>query len=64
MDELIELYKKDIDQTLLRESLKLTTQERGERFRQFMELCFELRRAGESAGVSTKSTGSDSGHGK
>lgn len=46
MDEAIELYKRDVDRTMIRENLKLTHQERGERFARGMALFFELRRAG------------------
>jgi hypothetical protein len=45
-DPVIDLYKKDIDRTLLRENLKLTVQERFEKFERFMEYVRELREAG------------------
>jgi hypothetical protein len=41
--EIIKHYQKDIDKTLLIENLKLTPQQRSEKFVKFMELCFELR---------------------
>ena len=44
IDPVIEAYKKDVDRTLLRENLKLTPQERSERFERAMELVWELRR--------------------
>ncbi|MCC7335556.1 MAG: hypothetical protein IT422_10680 [Pirellulaceae bacterium] len=47
MDDIIEVYKKDIDRSLLRENLKLTPQQRSERFEVAMRLIFELRRAAE-----------------
>jgi hypothetical protein len=48
-DPVIEAYKKDIDRTLIRQSLKLTVEER---FREAMALARfanELRRAGRKA---------------
>ncbi len=45
MNSIIEAYKKDIDRSLLRENLKLTPQQRSERFEVAMRLVFELRRA-------------------
>jgi hypothetical protein len=44
-DPVIEVYKQDVDRTLLRENLKLTPAERAIRFEQSMQLIFELRRA-------------------
>ena len=49
VDPVIEVYKKDIDRTLLRENLKLSVEER---LRQLMELqrfAEELQRAGRAA---------------
>lgn len=46
-DPVIEAYKKGVDRTLLREMLKLTPQQRSEKFASFMELAYELRAAGE-----------------
>ncbi len=49
VDPVIEVYKKDIDRTLLRENLKLNVEER---LRQLMELqrfAEELQRAGRAA---------------
>lgn len=48
-DPVIEAYKKDVDRTLLRENLKLTPQERSEKFMSFMKCVYELRKAGERA---------------
>jgi hypothetical protein len=45
-DPVIEAYKKDVDRTLLRENLKLTVQERFDKFERFMECVYELREAG------------------
>lgn len=47
VDPVIEAYKKDVDRTLLLEMLKLTPQQRSEKFASFMELAYELRAAGE-----------------
>jgi hypothetical protein len=48
VDPVIEFYKKDVDRTLLRENLKLTVQERFEKFERFMEYVQELREAGRT----------------
>ncbi len=45
-DPVIEAYKKDVDRTLLRENLKLTTEARSRKFEGGMVLVYELRRAG------------------
>ena len=42
-DPVIEVYKKDVDRTLLRENLKLTVEERFERLQQLQILAEELR---------------------
>jgi hypothetical protein len=42
-DPLIEAFKKDVDRTLLRENLKLTTQQRSEKFLSFAKAIYELR---------------------
>lgn len=47
VDPVIEAYKNDVDRTLLREMLKLTPQQRSEKFASFMELAYEMRAAGE-----------------
>jgi hypothetical protein len=49
VDPVIEVYKKDVDRTLLRERLRLTPSERFEQFVQSMRVIFQLRRAGEEA---------------
>ena len=49
IDEIIEIYKKDVDQTLIAENLKLTVQERIERLEEFSQFLDELR-----AGVAAK----------
>ncbi len=42
-DPVIEAYKKDVDRTILRENLKLSPQERSEKFVSFMEGIWQLR---------------------
>jgi len=44
-DPVIEAYKQDVDRTLLRGILNLTSQERSQKFETFMELAYELRRS-------------------
>jgi hypothetical protein len=46
-DPVVEAYKKDVDRTLLIENLKLTPQERSQNFLRFMEMIYEVQRAGE-----------------
>lgn len=46
IDDIIDLYKKDVDRTLLRENLKLTVEERFEQLRQLQAFAEELQRAG------------------
>ncbi len=48
-DPVIEVYKKDVDRTLLRENLKLTVEERFVKFERFWEYAEELREAGRRA---------------
>jgi hypothetical protein len=48
-DPVIEAYKKDVDRTLLRESLKCTIEERMRDLQRFLEFAQELRRAGRQA---------------
>jgi hypothetical protein len=45
----IEDYMRDIDRSLLRENLKLTPEQRLEKFVKFRDFTSELRRAGEDA---------------
>ena len=52
-DAIIEAYKRDIDRTLLIEILKLTPQQRSERFQQAMRLVFELQRSAHQRRSST-----------
>ena len=44
----------DVDRTLLRENLKLTPEQRLEKFSSFMRFIAELRRAGENMRSSRK----------
>ena len=48
-DPVIEMYKQDVDRTLLRENLKLTVEERFLKFERFWEYAQELREAGRKA---------------
>ena len=48
-DPVIEAYKKDVDRTLLRESLKRTPEQRMRDLQRFLEFAEELRRAGRQA---------------
>ena len=47
MDAVIEHYKQHVDRTLLRENMKLTPQQRLERFEGFMADVVELHQAGQ-----------------
>jgi hypothetical protein len=47
LDPVIEAYKRDIDRTMLIENLKLTPQQRSEKFQRAMDLVFELRRSAQ-----------------
>jgi hypothetical protein len=42
-DPVIEAFKKDVDRTLLRENLKLTMQQRSEKFLSFAKFVYEIR---------------------
>jgi hypothetical protein len=46
---IIELYKKDVDRTLIRDNLKLTVQQRFENLMALQRFAEELRRAGREA---------------
>jgi hypothetical protein len=43
IDEIIEIYKRDVDRTLIEENLKRSVQERIEALEQFNEFLHELR---------------------
>ena len=49
MDEVIEAYKRDIDRAGIRESLKLTPEQRLERLMALQRFAEELKRAGARA---------------
>ena len=48
-DPVIDVYKKDIDRTLLRENLKLSVEERFRKFESFARFAAELRESGRRA---------------
>jgi hypothetical protein len=64
MDPVIEAYKRDVDRTLLIENLRLTPQQRSEKFQRAMRLVFELRRAAARRRNHARSepSGEDSDH--
>jgi len=47
-DPVIELYKRDVDRTLLRENLRLTPQQRIEKLMSFVRTIEQLRQAPRS----------------
>ncbi len=49
IDPVIEVYKKDVDRTLIRENLKLTVEQRFERLMELQRFAEELQRAGREA---------------
>ena len=49
IDDIIDLYKKDVDRTLIRENLKLTPEERLRKAQQMAKMAEELREAGRLA---------------
>jgi len=46
-DPVVEVFKRDVDQTLLAENLKLTPAQRAEKFLDFMNFLAEIQRAGQ-----------------
>ena len=46
-DPVIDAYKKEVDRTLLISNLRLTSDERSQKFQSFMEMVYEVRHAGE-----------------
>ena len=50
IQKVIELYKRDVDRTLIRENLKLTAEERLLKLQNFVEFAEELRKAGRKIG--------------
>lgn len=49
IDDIIDLYKKDVDRTLLRENLKLTVEQRLLNLMELQAFAEEMRRAGKAA---------------
>jgi hypothetical protein len=49
IDDIIELYKKDVDRTLIRENLKLTPTQRLEQLESAQRFAEEVRASGERA---------------
>jgi len=52
IDDIIDLYKKDVDRTLIRENLKLTPEERLLQLQDFQRFLEEVRRSGEAVRAS------------
>ena len=50
-DPVIEVYKRDVDRTLLRENLKLAPEERLLKLQDFAKFLSEVRSAGKKAGL-------------
>ena len=48
-DPVIEAYKKHVDRTILRENLKLSPQQRSEKFLSFMRSVWQLREAADNS---------------
>lgn len=48
-DPVIEIFKKDVDRTLLRENLKLTPEQRLVKLQDFVAFITEVRRAGRES---------------
>jgi hypothetical protein len=46
VDPIVEVYKRDVDRTLIRENLRRTPEERIRRLENLQEFAAELRRAG------------------
>jgi len=49
LDPVIEVYKKDIDVSLIRENLRLTVDERFQQLMRLQQFAEDLRRAGRKA---------------
>lgn len=49
IDEIVDLYKRDVDRTLIRENLKLTPEQRLRKLMELQQVAEELRRAGRRA---------------
>ena len=48
-DPVIEVYKRDVDRTLIRENLRLTVEERFDALMRLQQFAEELQRAGREA---------------
>lgn len=48
IDDVIDMYKRDVDRTLLRENLKLTPTERLRNLQEMQRFAEELQRAGKT----------------
>ncbi len=57
IDPVVEVYKKDVDRTILRENLKLTVEERLRKHQNAQTFFEELRRAGQRARADVVSQG-------
>jgi len=51
IDDVIDVYKRDVDRTLIRERLKRSVEERLEDLMDFQGFAEELQRAGRDAGL-------------
>ncbi|MFZ1934435.1 MAG: hypothetical protein WCB27_23625 [Thermoguttaceae bacterium] len=51
IDPVVEVYKRDVDRTLLRENLKLSPEQRLLKLQDFVRFLSEVRAAGEKAGL-------------
>lgn len=49
LDPVIEVYKKDVDVTLIRENLRLTVDQRFDQLMKLQQFAADLRRAGRKA---------------
>jgi hypothetical protein len=50
-DPVIEVYKRNVDRTLLRENLKLAPEERLRKLQDYVKFLSEVRSAGKKAGL-------------
>lgn len=55
IQEVIEVYKKDVDRTLIRENLKLTVEQRLVNLQNFQQFAMEMQEAGRKAHQSSDS---------
>ena len=53
---IIEIYKKDVDRTLIRENLKLTVEQRLLKLQNFQQFAIEIRAAGRKVRESKSNT--------